>query len=131
MVNKRSDSSEGLEPCARSALVRIARCAVDESALGQLHPNLWTRLPYEAEANRLVPLLDSLLRRCGQPAPEPAAATLRALMLRHAAWHRARTNALHEVLSTFEEFRVDALVLKGAALAWMIYQSPMLRPMAD
>src|SRR5262245_16340795 len=52
-------------------------------------------------------------------------------MLSHAAWHRARANALHEVLGTLELQSIDALVLKGAALAWMIYQTPTLRPMAD
>ena len=131
MGNNRPDSAEAPDQDGRSTLVRIARCAVDESALGQLHPNLWTRLPHDAEANHLAPLLDSLLRRCVQHVPEPAAATLRALMLRHAAWHRARTDALHEVLSTFERQTIDALVLKGAALAWMVYQAPALRPMAD
>jgi hypothetical protein len=131
MGNNRRDSSEASDERGRSALVRIARCAVDETALGPIHSDLWTRLPHDAEANHLAPLLDSLIRTSGQPVPDAAAATLRALMLRHRAWHRARTNAVHEVLSTLERRAIDALVLKGAALAWTIYQAPTLRPMAD
>ena len=131
MGNNRPDSSEAPDQSGRSTLVRIARCAVDDSPLGRLHPDLWARLPHDAEANHLTPLLDSLLRRCGQQAPEPAAGTIRALMLRHAVWHRARTNALHEVLTELERQTIEALVLKGAALAWMIYGTPTLRPMAD
>ena len=128
MGNNGPESSDQFDRCA---LVRIARCAVDESPLGQFDSNLWTRLPYDAEANHLAPLLDSLLRRYDQQAPEPAAGTLRALMLRHAVWHRARTDALHEVLTALERKKIEALVLKGAALAWMIYQAPALRPMVD
>src|SRR5262249_35725582 len=96
MGNNRPDSSEAADQCDRCALVRIARCAVDESPLGQFHSDLWTRLPYDAEANHLAPLLDSLLRRCGQQAPEPAAGTLRAWMLGLAVWIGGRTVGFKE-----------------------------------
>ena len=36
-----------------------------------------------------------------------------------------------EILGEFDRLSIDALVLKGAALAWMIYPSPGLRPMVD
>ncbi len=112
-------------------LLEAARAVIDESALGSIRLARWDRVPHDAEANHLAPLLDVFLRTHDHNAPEAVVRQLRALALRHAAWHRTRTAALLEILGEFDRLSIDALVLKGAALAWMIYPSPSLRPMAD
>ena len=88
-------------------------------------------MPGDAEASHLAPLLDVWLRTHDHNAPEAIVRQVRALALRHVAWHRTRTAALREILGEFDRLSIDALVLKGAALAWMVYPSPNLRPMAD
>ena len=85
----------------------------------------------EAEANHLAPLLDAFLHRHPHDAPETVVRQIQALTLRHVAFHRARSKALLEILGSLERLSIQALVLKGAALAWMIYPLPALRPMAD
>ena len=112
-------------------LLEAARAVIDESALGSIRLARWDRVPHDAEANHLAPLLDVWLRTHDHNAPEAVVHQLRALALRHAAWHRTRTAALLEILGEFDRLSIDALVLKGAALAWMIYPSPSLRPMVD
>ena len=112
-------------------LLEAARAVIDESALGPIRLACWDRVAHDAEANHLAPLLDVFLRTHDHNAPGAVVRQLRALALRHAAWHRTRTAALLEILDEFDRLSIDALVLKGAALAWMIYPSPSLRPMAD
>jgi len=112
-------------------LLQAARAVIDESPLGSVRLARWDHVPHDAEANHLAPLLDVLLRTHEHNAPEAVVHQLRALALRHAAWHRTRTGVLLEILGEFDRLSIDALVLKGAALAWMIYPSPSLRPMVD
>jgi hypothetical protein len=121
----------GGDAYGRQALLWIAYAAIHGSAPFPLGPQDWECLPQIAEANHFAPLLDALLGSHNQKVPEPVGRQLRALRLRHLAWHRARSAALLEILETFERFAIDTLVLKGAALAWMIYPSPALRPMSD
>ena len=112
-------------------LLQAARAVIDESPLGSIRLARWDHVPQDAEANHLAPLLHVLLRTHGHDAPEAVVQQLRALALRHAAWHRTRTAALLEILGEFDRLSIDALVLEGAALAGMIYPSPSLRPMVD
>jgi hypothetical protein len=124
-----TDSAATLD--GRESLLWIAYGAVHGSTPFPLRPDDWDRLPHDAEANHLSPLLETLLGSHDQAVPEPIGRQLRVLRLRHLAWHRARTAALLEILDTFERLAIDTVVLKGAALAWMIYPSPALRPMSD
>ncbi len=63
--------------------------------------------------------------------PQASIRTFEALCLRHRVWHRERTAVLTEILREFERLSIEAIVLKGVALAWMIYRAPWLRPMVD
>ena len=56
---------------------------------------------------------------------------LRALTLRHRRADQIRSAALIELLTALEKKHIDVLVLKGAALAHIIYPKPELRPMRD
>jgi hypothetical protein len=118
-------------PSESKSLWWIAYAAVHGSLPFPLRPDDWDRLPHDAEANHLAPLLDALLGLHNQTVPELVKRQLRVLHLRHVAWHRARTAALLEIFDTFERLAIDTVVLKGAALAWMIYPSPALRSMSD
>ena len=124
---RRTDLSDGSDVW----LLEVVRSVIDSSARGSIRLADWDRVPHDAEASHLAPLLDVFLRTHEHNAPEAVVCQLRALALRHAAWHRARTAALLEILDEFDRLSIDALALKGAALAWLIYPTPSLRPMAD
>ncbi|HMF94057.1 MAG TPA: nucleotidyltransferase family protein [Vicinamibacterales bacterium] len=107
------------------------RCAAGDLPFQPLDDHDWPRLPSDADAHHLAPLLEWLTRGCESSAPRAVRAQLRALVLRQTAWHRARTAAATEILDALERGSIRTLVLKGAALAWTIYPSPALRPMTD
>jgi hypothetical protein len=56
---------------------------------------------------------------------------LQALTVRHRHANRVRTEALAEVLAALEAAGMAPLVLKGGALAHLLYPRPGLRPMRD
>ena len=115
-------------------LTRVARAAVDGSPLDLqvIAPSVdeWRGVVEAADINHLAPLAHAFLRRNRAIVPDWTMQALGALVLRQRAWHRERSFALTELLQTFERLAIDVLVLKGAALAWMSYPSPALRPWA-
>jgi hypothetical protein len=127
-VHSTTVDDEGL---SRGWLLCAARAVLDEATPAAPPHHLWDRLPHDAEAQHLAPLLDLALRREALGAPDSVVQQIRALALRHAAWHRARTAVIAEMFDAFDRVSIEALVLKGAALAWMIYPAPALRPMSD
>ena len=116
-------------------LLSVARAAVRDSALEpdalRLEPDGWETLAGEAESTRLAPLVHASLDPHRHAVPELTMRQLEALVLRHRVWHRERTAAVTEILQALSRISISALVLKGSALAWMIYDSPTLRPMSD
>src|SRR5262245_31969715 len=115
----------------RDALVRIARHAIDDTLPESLATACWEALVHDAEASHLVPLLDALVCRAASGVPPAVVEQVRAVTLRHVTYHRARTTALTEILGALGRRSIPSAVLKGAALAWIIYPSPHLRPMTD
>ena len=79
-------------------------------------------------AARLLPLIDHNLRHHGGEGVVGSGTELLAAM-----W--CETQLLHheagEMLRALERGRVDTLLLKGAALTFLDYPEPSLRPMAD
>jgi hypothetical protein len=116
-------------------LLRVARAAVEGSPIDPCAIPFddvgWVTLAADAEVHGLAPLAHVCLQPHRHAAPEATMQQLEALALRHRMWHRERTIALAEILQAFERVSIDAVVLKGAALAWSIYASPALRPMGD
>jgi hypothetical protein len=116
-------------------LLRVAAVAIDGSSIDPRclpdDPSAWATLASDAEAHGLAPLAHFCLgpHRCATP--EATMQQLDALILRHRLWHRERAIVLTEVLQAFDRASIDTIVLKGAALAWTIYPSPVLRPMGD
>jgi hypothetical protein len=51
--------------------------------------------------------------------------------MQHAHAARVREQALTDILACYQAAGIDALVLKGGALAHLVYPQPLLRPMRD
>ncbi len=91
----------------------------------------WEELVVLAEGHGLAPLLHAHLTSAGIRPPQPADDRLRARALQHAHANRLRARVLAEILHAFYDAGIQALVLKGAALAHLVYPHPGLRPMGD
>jgi hypothetical protein len=119
---------------SRHVLVSVAAAAVHDAAptLADTHleSSAWDTVVRDAEAAHLTPLLHDYLQH-QRAVPAMTMRQLHALRLRQLARHRERTDALAEILDVLERAAIDVRVLKGAALAWIIYPSPELRPMGD
>lgn len=91
----------------------------------------WDGLPAQAEAHGLVPLLYSHLQQAGVVVPPAIKAELLGYYMQHAHAARVRTQVLADILRRFGAAGIEVLVLKGAALAHLVYPQPVLRPMRD
>lgn len=123
------------EDVLRIALIRIARAAVaderlDPSAL-ERDADGWDAWVDAVDHHQLAPLACACLSARRDVVPAMIRRRFDAQVLRQRAWRRTRSTALAEVLDALDRASIAPLVLKGAALAWMIYPSPDLRPMSD
>jgi hypothetical protein len=109
--------------CSPAALAALARAARRFAA--------WHEIPAQAEHHGLAPLLYRHLRAAEIDLPRPVARKLQALTVRHRHANQVRTAALGEILAALDGAGIAPLVLKGGALAHMIYPRPGLRPMRD
>ncbi len=91
----------------------------------------WEPLPYLAEIHGLAPLLDLHLRAANIALPEVIERELRARAMQHTHANRVRARALTQILAIFEAEGIDLLVLKGMAMAHLVYPQIGLRPMSD
>jgi hypothetical protein len=90
----------------------------------------WDNLSDAAELHGVAPLVHAHLSD-GNAMPPTARRTLGALALRHERAAAARARALADVLTLYARAGIDVLLLKGAALAQLVYARPGLRPMRD
>ena len=91
----------------------------------------WPDLIKQAEQNSLGPLVYTHLRAANALLPKESFRELQGLYLRHQHANRVRGEMLAQILVTYQEAGIEALVLKGAALAHISYPRPGLRPMRD
>ena len=91
----------------------------------------WDAIPMRAEAHGLVPLLYAHLQAAGVTLPPHAKQQLQGYYMQHAHATRVRAQVLADILERFKAAEIDVLVLKGAAIAYLIYPQPVLRPMRD
>jgi hypothetical protein len=117
-------------------LIDCARTAIDpgkRQQLTQLAMTVtdWTELLAQAESHGLSPLLYVQLKAAGVSLPLPVKRDLQGLYLRYRHANQVRARALAEILAAFEAAGIRALVLKGAALAHLLYPEPGVRPMSD
>lgn len=88
-------------------------------------------LPTAAEEHGLAPLLYVHLQQAGVEIPPAVRRDLLALTLRHRHANQVRGRVLAEILAAYEVAGIEVRVLKGMALAHLIYPEPGLRPMRD
>lgn len=89
------------------------------------------QLPTFAEEQGMAPLVNFHLRKNKVTIPQETLRELTALSLRHKLINQARTTTLIELSNLFHQAEIPFLVLKGMALAHLLYPSPELRPMKD
>ncbi len=91
----------------------------------------WEDMPTQAEKHGLGPLLYTHLQAAHVSLPAPVKRELQGLYLRHRHANQIKAQVLAEILTAYQAAGIDSLVLKGAALAHLVYPEPGLRPMRD
>jgi hypothetical protein len=91
----------------------------------------WNSLVTLAEYHGLGPLLHTRLAAAAVSVPADTSRALKGLYIRHRHANSVRSRVLAEILRAYAAAGIDTLVLKGAALAFLVYSSPGLRPMRD
>jgi hypothetical protein len=99
------------------------------AALGALRS--WNELLDDAEYHGLETLLAAHIRTAGVQIPAAASDRLKARSVQQSHALAVRTRVVLECLSALEQAGIPVLVLKGAALAQLVYADPLLRPMHD
>jgi hypothetical protein len=102
---------------------RLCQCAHALCAQGELLAL--------AEQNGLSPLLHAHLQTVGMDLDPQVKQQLQARVLQHAHANRVRAKRLAEVLAALQSAGIPVLVLKGAALAHLVYVQPGQRAMRD
>ncbi len=88
-------------------------------------------LALAAEQHGLEPLVLAHIERTGLAIPATVRDRLRARWTQHAHASAVRARVVADVAHAMAQARVPWLVLKGAALAHLVYADPRLRPMRD
>jgi putative nucleotidyltransferase-like protein len=88
-------------------------------------------LAIAAEQHGMEPLVLAHIVRTGLAIPTDLRARLRARQTQHAHAAAVRTRVVADVASAMAQAGAPFLVLKGAALAQLVYGDPRLRPMRD
>lgn len=114
--------------CARAETNQDVACRL--VAETDLFSN-WGRLINRSEHHGLGPLVYWHLKETDALMPQDARRALKALFLRHRHANQVRQQVLTEVLSLCASEDIPMLVLKGAALAFLIYPQAGLRCMRD
>jgi hypothetical protein len=94
----------------------------------------WEQLAADAEYHGVAPLIAVAIAapaRTGHAVPDDVRRTFLALASRHRMAAGAREQCVDRLLAAFAASGITLILLKGAALAHLIYPSPALRPMAD
>lgn len=91
----------------------------------------WQVLPAAADAHGLAPLVYDHLTRAGIAVPAMVSRELVSLVLVHRHANLVRFRVLREILDAFDSADIEVLVLKGAALAHLLYPSVGLRQLSD
>lgn len=91
----------------------------------------WDDFPLQAEAHGLVPLVYSHLQAADITVPPAINQQLLGFYMQHAHAAQVRAQVLADILRCYAASGIDVMVLKGAALAQLVYPRPVLRPMRD
>src|SRR5262249_14460239 len=93
----------------------------------------WQGILRKTERWGLASLVYTNLRQAAQAGhmPQPVAERLRHFYRRDTVHNVVRRELLRATLLQFAAARIPVIVLKGAALATLVYPSPGLRPLGD
>jgi hypothetical protein len=91
----------------------------------------WDNIPTQADEHGLDPLFYFHLQAAGIKIPLSTQRYLQSRTLQHAHVNQIRAVALAQILDEFHKAGIGVLVLKGAALAHVVYPRPGLRVMRD
>ena len=116
--------------CARANLVAEDRRRISELAAGHLD---WDQIAAVAYTHGVAPLIYRSLAHSGAIClvPSKTAQTLERAYYGNAASNLHLYSELRKVLVSLRQRKVETIVLKGAALAEMVYPHSTLRPMSD
>jgi hypothetical protein len=139
------ENREQLDADAVLRALLAARGADDRGAAGQAAAEILQRpdaaapvfgaLAGEAEYHGVAPLIEPLIARLAQASPAMVSEEVRRVFLALAARHRRmaslREACIDDLLAAFAAAGIRMILLKGAALAHLIYPDPALRAMVD
>ena len=91
----------------------------------------WTELIELAGYHALAPLVAYHCQRLKVTLPKPVLFEFKHLLLHHKGRSYAQFSVLQEILSLYQAHEIEAIVLKGAAVAHQLYPTPAHRPMGD
>jgi len=115
--------------CARSRLDGEAKAGARELVGEGID---WVRLLDLARQHGLLPLLHARLGDLdGEQTPQAVLAHAEGAYYANLRRNVLLQHELGQVVGSLHEEGVEVIVLKGAALAWTVYESPALRPMSD
>lgn len=117
-----------LRACARATLDEEGRTRIADTAA---RVRDWSGLPQAAEYHGLTPLVWEYADAVGIDRSAAAWRQLGPALLRSRAYGREQTEALGEIVDALNAAGIAHVVLKGAALAHILYARPDLRPMGD
>lgn len=112
----RPDLPEALDPVFRHAVDVVAD---------------WAEVVELAEQHGIAPLMYMHARSAGVPLPADVWPQLQALYVSHRRANEIRLRVLTEILEAFGAAGIESRLLKGAALMFLIYGAPVLRPVSD
>jgi hypothetical protein len=108
--------------CARQGFLPGHRQAVEDLCRGAAVR--WDRLAAAAERHGVLPIVGANLRQCDAGLPEALAARFELAVLENAAVRERDADRLASGLARLLEVELEAMLLKGAALALSIYAEP-------
>jgi len=108
--------------CARQEFLPGHRRAVEDLCRGGAVR--WDRLAAAAERHGVLPIVGANLRKCDAGLPEALAARCELAVLENAAVRERDADRLAAGLARLREVELEAMLLKGAALALSIYAEP-------
>lgn len=91
----------------------------------------WQGLAALAESHGMAPLLYTHLKTARVQLSPAVRRELQGLYVRHRQANQVRMRVLYDIIAACNATGIQAIVLKGAALANLVYAEPALRPMSD
>jgi len=119
----------------KNVLFSCLKSTLHDSEMGASPPDMlpvsWQGMESLAEYHSVAPLLLRVIQRHHIDIPGRLRRQLQALVLRHRRANKIRFHCLGEISDVLASHDIDLIVLKGAALAHLIYRDTYLRPMRD